>query len=544
MILLSLTALARAPLGPLPLEWPEAPHVQLTVKLDDALGATAIDGVVHVRACAACTPAPLLGLHEVALARGLRFRPLIAIEPARLAALRARAIARTGEDAPDLGALFIVDVPGGDLVAAAEALSGLDGVAYVHLHGSGWAPPEDIAPPTDDRVEDQEWLDEDPGIHATYAHGRGYRGSRVGIADCEYDWNEDHEDLVDVDLGRERGARSPGYTEEYGYDQHGTAVAGMIVGADNGYGILGAAPDAQMTTWPEVTTEDDNRRVTAIANAVAAAEVGDVVMLEMQGYFRPGGDYAPAEVDPEVYEVVRTATDAGVIVVAAAGNGAEDLDSAWYQSNWIEWGDSGAIIVGAGTADDDHEPLYFTSYGERVNVQGWGIAVFTTGYGDAYAPGNDIDQGYTWFSGTSSATPMVGASAVLIQDFLLAHGLPPLDAWGMRELLTATGIPQGRGENIGPIPDVAAAFAVYDADEDDHIAEALGGDDCDDDDATVNPDADPDDEEPGLDLNCDGETPEPEEVKACGCDSQGTIAAPLAGMVVLLARRRRSALAR
>lgn len=499
--------------------------MHLTVKFDDQR---------NVR-----SPADLPDLDSAISKWNLTFRLLVQVDDARLDALEARAVARVGY-ATDLRSLYVVDVPNADrdtLLAVAEALDTVDGVAYVYLRGSGWEPPGDISPATDDWVDLQGWLGPDPGIDAYFAHDRGIRGANVGVADCEYDWNEDHEDLVDVDLGREQGQRSPSYTEEYQFDQHGTAVVGMIVAGDNGYGALGAAPEARVTTWPEATVDDDGRRVTAIANAVADAAVGDIVMLEMQVVYRPGGDYGPAELDPAVYEVVRMATDAGVIIVAAAGNGEQDLDDTWYENNWLEWGDSGAIIVGAGTPDEDHDTVYFSSYGSRVNLQGWGYDVFTTGYGDAYEVGRDIDQAYTYFSGTSSATPMVAAAAALVQDYRLAHDLEPLDAWEMRELLVETGRPRGEGGEIGPLPDVAAAIGTYDADDDGFVAEELGGDDCDDSDDDVNPDGDEDDEEPdGEDLNCDGETPD-----ACGCATPGPVgAAPwLALALALVARRRR-----
>ena len=88
---------------------------------------------------------------------------------------------------------------------------------------------------------------------------------------------------------------------------------------------------------------------------------------------------------------MKAATDAGVIVVAAAGNGGENLDSDDYQE-YRNRGNSGAIIVGAGEPGTLNA-LLISTYGSRVDLQGWGESVFSTGYGDFISYG--INQEYT-----------------------------------------------------------------------------------------------------------------------------------------------------
>ena len=127
---------------------------------------------------------------------------------------------------------------------------------------------------------------------------------------------------------------------------------------------------------------------------------GDVVLLEMQANGPTG--LGPAELEAPVWNVVRTATDAGIIVVAAAGNGNQNLDNSSYAA-FRSRGDSGAIMVGAGNASVSHNKLSFSTFGSRVNVQGWGSSVFTTGYGDFATIGGDENQSYTsTFGGTLS----------------------------------------------------------------------------------------------------------------------------------------------
>lgn len=140
-------------------------------------------------------------------------------------------------------------------------------------------------------------------------------------------------------------------------------------------------------------------------------------------------------------------------------------------TNWHARGDSGAILVGAGSADICHDRLLYSTYGSRVDMQGWGEKVTTLGRSNFQSsydlnpdPTGDIRQAYTtYFDGTSSAGAMVAGAAAALQSLAQYRPSPlnvRLTPGEMRDLLKNTGIPQGqRGlpENIGPFPDLGAA---------------------------------------------------------------------------------------
>jgi hypothetical protein len=85
--------------------------------------------------------------------------------------------------------------------------------------------------------------------------------------------------------------------------------------------------------------------------------------------------------------------------------------------------------------------------------------VFSAGYGTYAELGGDPRQRYRQdFSGTSSATALVAAAAALVQSHAeqtLGCRLGPL---AMRQLLVDTGLAQGSGGHIGPLPDLRAAL--------------------------------------------------------------------------------------
>jgi len=126
-------------------------------------------------------------------------------------------------------------------------------------------------------------------------------------------------------------------------------------------------------------------------------------------------------------------------------------------------GDSGAIIVGAGTPDVNHNrffqsvpQLWGSTFGTRVDVQGWALNVFACGYGNLLMIDNDLNQGYTNFSGTSSATAMVAACSIVMQSYHKSLTGSYLTSAAIRTILKETGIPQGTAVagNIGPFPNM------------------------------------------------------------------------------------------
>ena len=341
-------------------------------------------------------------------------------------------------------------------IDAASKLAGIDTVLYVYLEPIDIEDPADIAPTTPG-FDAQQTYRSPLGVDAAFATLVGANGAGVRLLDVESAWDYAHEDLVGLDMHPEPNQTiASDFIAEQRF-HHGSAVIGVTSSLDNGYGMTGLVRGAEVYTFPQKTNEAGWRRVDAVAAAIAAARPGDVVLLEMQT-FGADGNYGPAEYEQAVWSVVKAGTDRGVIVVAAAGNGAEDLDGPGY-AEYRARGDSGAIIVGA--ASHEGERLDFSTFGARVDVHGWGENVATLGYGELATVGDDVHQAYTArFAGTSSASPIVASAAVAIQSFAIARLGRSLAPDEMRQLLVSTGTPQlpSVAGKIGPRPNIRAAI--------------------------------------------------------------------------------------
>ena len=130
--------------------------------------------------------------------------------------------------------------------------------------------------------------------------------------------------------------------------------------------------------------------------------------------------------------------------------------------------DSGAIIVGAGqppSSGVDRQRAGFSSFGSRIDLQGWGSGVVTTGYGDLFKASDrplDPDFWYTGvFGGTSSASAIVAGAVANLQGIALDQSGIPLAPLQIRTLLVQTGSPQlgNTAEPIGPRPNLRQAVA-------------------------------------------------------------------------------------
>jgi hypothetical protein len=410
----------------------------------------------------------LPGYKELEAQYGITAKKGIAISTEKLEELEELAVKNTGSGASvarlsAIAELTIADADNEKMLQLALELEKLDGVAYCSLMPvTPVKPPYDIAPVTANFLEAQNYTGP-IGVNMQYAWDMGLTGQDINIRDVEYGFNPNHEELNErnVSFGGGIEVSSELSTD---YTEHGTGVLGVVY-ADNGdYGITGLAYGAnEVVLFSELGELMGQDRVYAISKSIDNSTLGDFIMYEMQTY---GNDenYVLAEYDNPVWDLTKAATDAGIIVVAAAGNGGENLNSMPYTS-YMQRGNSGAIIVGAGTNDELHDRLSFSTYGSRVDLQGWGTGVLSSGYGDAFTIGDDFNQTYTMFSGTSSATPIVTSCAVVLQSYYHNQTGEYLSGTELKELLKETGAPQGEGLNghVGPLPQMPQAIAALEA---------------------------------------------------------------------------------
>ena len=384
----------------------------------------------------------------------------------------------------DLGCYFVVHAAGNSPdPEIADRLRALDLVEFAY-------PKPPIASPSaaanDDLRGDQGYLDDAPGgIGARAAWERpGGRGAGVRLIDVEGDWRFSHQDLGN--RGTLLGGRPEG---DVARRNHGTNVLGMLLGTHDDVGVDGICTGASVGA---VSFQPEDRFGSAAAVAYAANRLapGDILLVEMQ---RPGpladpdpdsvsqDGYLPMSYWPDDLTAMQYAAGRGVIVVEAAGNGAQHLDDDEYGGRGPGFRehrpnpfrrdglDSGSILVGAGAPPGgrrgpDRSHLRFSNWGSALDAQGWGRDVATTGGieggADEAYPGTDEDAWYTAaFAGTSSAAPMVAGALVCVQGVLRAAGREPLTPEQARTALRETGSPQqpatdGTTQRIGNRPDI------------------------------------------------------------------------------------------
>jgi subtilisin family serine protease len=361
----------------------------------------------------------------------------------------------------------IVDNPSNEkLLLLATEFEKLNSVNYASLISlEPIKPPLDIPPTTPDFMVNQTYIGPNPGLNMQYAWDLGLKGDGIRVRDVEYGFNKNHEDLNEVNA-----FLAPGMTVSSDatatYTEHGTAVVGIIIAGNDGYGMTGLAHEAsEVILFPE-WQEIGYSRINAVNQSIQNSTVGDVIIYEMQedGPTSSSTDFVPAEYNSVIWDLTKAASNAGIVIVAAAGNGNQNLNGSLYQS-YMNRGNSGAIIVGGGLSNLTHNKISYSTHGARVDVQGWSQNVFACGYGTLIMINDDINQGYVNFSGTSSATPMVAACAIVLQSYHYSLTGNYLTGPQLRTILQETGIPQGNPSagNIGPFPNMQAAVQrVYD----------------------------------------------------------------------------------
>lgn len=302
------------------------------------------------------------------------------------------------------------------------------------------------------------------------------RGATIKLCDIEYVFDPNHIDLPQVTV------LGPNPEDPFGSgsSDHGTAVLGQIASLNDGQGTTGIASDCELY-FAGAFTDNTWDIASAITNALSTLSEGDVILIEQQTI---GPNYTgieqyglvPVEWYQPWYDAITLAVGQNITVVEAAGNGSQDLDDPVYSFEngehhpFMPGNSSGAILVGAGAVDPLYggsdaarSRLYYSNYGSRLDLQGNGQRIVTTGYGDLFSAEGSDNYYTNKFGGTSGASPIVAGAVILLQSIYKSTFNTILTPEEIKIFLTSTGQPQQDGmnpatENIGPLPNIYASI--------------------------------------------------------------------------------------
>jgi hypothetical protein len=252
------------------------------------------------------------------------------------------------------------------------------------------------------------------GVDAIYVwQVAGGAGDGVRIVDIEHGWRLDHDELLTARISR----RSVFGTPSARNIDHGTACAGIMVAADNGVGMIGIVPNADLDLVTAARANGVENLAGAIAFAARHLTRGDILLIELADNFFALPDpnnLQPdilVEFDPAVQLQIRLAVGRGITVIEPAGNGGIDLDKFPFLAHTRPESPtfSGAIVVGS--AQDSEPPSgnwqRISSFGSRVDCFAAGAMV--------QAPSAAATNLYQDFGGTSGASAVIAGVAASLQ---------------------------------------------------------------------------------------------------------------------------------
>jgi len=267
-------------------------------------------------------------------------------------------------------------------------------------------------------------------IEAPAAWAEGYDGSgaRVAVIDGGiYDLHADIAPNLDAACSASFVPGQP-YNADTGTFWHGTHVAGIVLAADNGFGVIGVAPGATLMHVKALHggSGDFSWVIGAILFAsdpsafpgYESCERADIINMSLGAVF-PKSDSRGFQ--SALAKAVNFAASKNVLVISSAGNEGLDLGQSRDLVSVPAQSGSGLAISATGPVDqvDFRRIASYSNYGEDL--------VFLAAPGGDYA-GNILDTvlstcrgtstpptySFCWATGTSMASPAVAGVAALI----------------------------------------------------------------------------------------------------------------------------------
>jgi Subtilase family len=223
----------------------------------------------------------------------------------------------------------------------------------------------------------------------------------AGVTVCVIDTGFDISNPDFVTTGFSGTSLITGNTWDTDSSGHGTHVSGIVAAANNGIGVVGAAPGATIYMI-DVFGDNGFAYVSALVDAAyKCRDVGAKIISMSLG----GPQYSDQEnsVFTELYNFN------GILSVAAAGN---DGNSGYgFPASYDN-------VLSVGAVDESKTLAFFSNFNDRVDLVAPGVDVLST------LPSNNceicLETGqftYGIVSGTSQATPYVSGIAALLWSY-------------------------------------------------------------------------------------------------------------------------------
>lgn len=264
-------------------------------------------------------------------------------------------------------------------------------------------------------------------IHAENKAKKSNNKVKIAILDSGVDWGNDIDLAYQTSLVPGEEEMTQMFMDGSG---HGSSVASLIAAKDNGEGITGINPNAEIYSY-RVLGDGNKAPISRVVEAIYMAINHKVNIINMS--------FGISEYSETLEKAVQDAADAGILVVAAAGNtGSEGVQ---YPAAYDE-------VMAVGAVDKDGSVEQYSTKGEELDLVAPGELVRTTGF----IGSEEV------VSGTSLAAPQVAAAASLIMEKNL-NASPEF----VRGLLNETANLYGESDAYGSgLLDAEYALAQYD----------------------------------------------------------------------------------
>jgi hypothetical protein len=274
-------------------------------------------------------------------------------------------------------------------------------------------------------------------INANDAWAAGDTGTAIKVGIIDTGISNTHPDLIgNIKGGVNTIAGNDNWNDDNG---HGSHVAGIVAALDNAEGVVGAGPQIDLYAI-KVMDSKGSGYISDVIEGLDWAVANKMQVVNMS--------LGTSSNIQSFHDAVARAKNAGIVVVAAAGNsgGAVGYPGAYPEA------------IGVSATGSDNLIASWSSRGPQVDLAAPGVNIFSTYMG----------TGYATLSGTSMASPHVAGAAALVlanngsltPDQVQARlqntahdlgdaGFDNFYGWGLVDAYAASGF-SGLGDNIAP----------------------------------------------------------------------------------------------